>query len=217
MFKWARNKALVDPIPVPSDAEGADGLGGWEVFTHFGREVFAVAHAEDLDVFESTLAEFRRNPQRVRRTRELEPAVGTGVALVSAVPYLLPVVSMLLGVVGERASNRAIDLIESTTRRKIAHLLENRRRDPADSATSDRPSPDLTLPSPRDPAAPTDAEGDAPGDAQGEPERLGADEERQLHAVLLGWGVGMRMETAAAGQLADSVIEALRRRGSEDR
>ncbi|NEA56791.1 hypothetical protein G3I60_22280 [Streptomyces sp. SID13666] len=188
MFKWARNKALADPIPVPSDVEGADGLGSWEVFTHFGREVFAVAHAEDQDVFENTLAEFRRNPQRVRRTRELEPAVGTGVALVSAVPYLLPVVSMLLGVVGERVSNRAIDLIESTTRRKIARLLENHRRDPAD-----------------------------PTDAEGEPERLGADEERQLHAVLLGWGVGMRMEADAAGQLADSVIEALRRRGSEDR
>ncbi|MGW1674895.1 hypothetical protein [Streptomyces sp. NPDC002324] len=181
---------------MPDDDADAGSVRGWEVFTRFSREVFVSAHPEDRAEFDPVLAEFRKDPHGVLRSRQLRPKVGSGVILQSAVPYVLPVVSLLVGLVAERVVNGALDVISDATRRKVTCLLEQRR---ADTATPVTPHDGATASAAVTTATPT--------------ARLNPDEEQVLRTLLTGWAVGMRMDEAKARDLADAILDVLRQRG----
>ncbi|MFD9040584.1 hypothetical protein ACIOK4_25945 [Streptomyces bottropensis] len=196
MFRWRRTEQPTISIPLPDDDADAGSVRGWEVFTRFSREVFVSAHPEDGAEFDPVLAEFRKDPQRVLRSRQLRPKVGSGVILQSAVPYVLPVVSLLVGLMAERVVNGALDVIGDATRRKVTRLLEQRR---TDTATPVTPHDGATASAVVTAATPT--------------ARLNPDEEQVLRTLLTGWAVGMRMDEAKARDLADTILDVLRQRG----
>ncbi|WP_234385631.1 hypothetical protein [Streptomyces scabiei] len=178
-----------------------DSVRGWEVFTRFSREVFDSAHPEDGAEFDPMLADFRRDPHGFLRSRRLRPKVGSGVVLQSAIPYVLPLVSLLVGVVAERAANGVLDAISDATRRKLTRLLEQRR---APTAA---------------PVTPQDGETDAAAAAvvtdMAPASGLDPDEERALRTLLTAWAAGMRMDEAKARELADTILDVLRQRGDQ--
>jgi hypothetical protein len=188
---------------LPDDHADASSVRGWEVFTRFSREVFDSAHPEDGAEFDPMLADFRKDPHGVLRSRRLRPKVGSGVVLQSAIPYVLPLVSLLVGVVAERAANGALDVISDATRRKLTGLLEQRRADTAAPVTPLDGETDAA-----DAAAVTDT---APTSG------LDPDEERALRALLTAWAAGMRMDEAKARDLADTILDVLRQRGDQAR
>ncbi|MEV6806315.1 hypothetical protein [Streptomyces sp. NPDC051132] len=217
---------MADPIPIPSEGGAADTIGGWPSFIAFSQDVFSAAHPGYEDLFDSALAEFRSNPQRVRENRPLEPAVGVGVAVSSAVPFVLPVVAMFFGAVTEGAVTGAIDAIEEAVRRRIIRVIGVRWRVPLASESS-HAAEGL-----EDSAAAADAHAhdDSPGDviqrrdAGSAPPlhsgavvppaasglRLSAEEEGFVRGVLIGLGVSVKMDADAAEHLAEAVIRTLR-------
>lgn len=198
MFRWRRTEQPTISIPLPDDDADADSVRGWEVFTQFSREVFVSAYPEDGAEFDPMLAEFRKDPQSVLRSRRLRPKVGSGVILPSAIPYVLPLVSLLVGLVAERAANGALDVISDAARRKATRLLEQRRARTAD------------------PVTPQDGEADsAVVTAATSTAGLDPDEERALRTLLTGWAAEMRMDEAKARDLTNVILDVLRQRGDQ--
>lgn len=198
MFRWRRTEQPTISIPLPDDDVDADSVRGWEVFTRFSREVFVSAHPEDRAEFDPMLAEFRKDPHGVLRSRQLRPKVGSGVILQSAIPYVLPLVSLLMGLVAERAANGALDVISDAARRKVTRLLEQRRAHTTDPVTAEDGETDSAV-----------------GTATAPTARLDPDEERALRTLLTGWAAEMRMDEAKARELADAILDVLRQRGGQ--
>ncbi|MEU3907145.1 hypothetical protein [Streptomyces goshikiensis] len=88
--------------------------------------------------FVQLLAEFDADPQK-QATRRRGPAVGTGVSIADLSVYVLPAVAWVLGVVGERVTDRATDALSEAARSKAAVLLGRLRRRQADPP--DEPAP----------------------------------------------------------------------------
>ncbi|WP_053739888.1 hypothetical protein [Streptomyces sp. NBC_01538] len=198
MFRWRRAEQPTISIPVPDDNADVSSVRGWEVFTRFSREVFISAHPEDGAEFDPMLAEFRKDPHGVLRSRQLRPKVGSGVIVQSAIPYVLPLVSLLVGAVAERAANGALDVISDAARRKVTRLLEQRRAHTAAPATPRNGETDSAVVTATAPTA-----------------GLDPDEERALRMLLTGWAAQMRMDEAKARELADTILDVLRQRGEQ--
>lgn len=176
----ARRKPSADPVPVPSEAAAANAVESWLSFNAFSRDVFAQAHPGYEDILDGALTQFRKDPQRIHQRRSLDPAVGTGVALSSAIPFVLPVVAMFLGAVTERAVTGVVDSIERATRGRIARIIRDHH-----GSTHDVPQAAGAL-------------------------GLSGEEEGIVRGVVLGWGVGRGMDPQSAGNLADAVVRTLR-------
>ncbi|MFF9090824.1 hypothetical protein ACF1BE_31490 [Streptomyces sp. NPDC014991] len=214
------------PIPIPSEGGAADTVEGWPSFIAFSRDVFSAAHPGYEDLFDGALAEFRRNPQQVREHRPLEPAVGVGVAVSSAVPFVLPVVAMFLGAVTERVVTGAVDGIEEAIRRRIARIIGVHRRAALASESSHAAQASGESAAAADAYAHDDSPGDVTQrrDAGSAPPlhsgavvppaasglRLSAEEEGFVRGVLIGLGVSVEMDADAAEHLAEAVIRTLR-------
>jgi hypothetical protein len=172
-----------------ADAAGAD----WAGFVEFSGEVVALAYPGERELFDEVLAEFRSDPQGLLTGGRLRPPVGMGVDLALATPYVLSVVSFLIGVVTETATSRVIDALSQATRTKVARLLRRRSKDRA-TATQNR---------------------DGNAELISTPACLDSGQEREVHAVLVERAVAFGLGKAKARYLADSVVGALRLRCEE--
>ncbi|MFD3941052.1 hypothetical protein ACFWSF_40405 [Streptomyces sp. NPDC058611] len=220
-MRWTKARRATIHIEVPDADWGPRQAEAWAVLTEFGREVFMCAHPGKQDRFDGALAEFRSNPQRVVTKGRLRPKVGMGVDLALDIPYVLPLVTLVVGIAAERVTGGAVDVVGRATRRRIQALLTRRQRGGGDETVAESAEDSCTQSAAPAPTPEVTAEANPaqsnPVQAGGLPAPLDLEEELALHDVLVARAVDLGMNEDKARHLAEAVIGALRLRSARAR
>lgn len=205
-FRRSRKSDIRIELPPDGPEDGGDGLG-WTAMADLGREVVAASYPGESSYFDAVLADFRSNPSNTLRDKRLKAPVGVGVDLAIVTPYVLATASFLFGVVAERATDHAIDVISAATRDRLARILRRRGRpatgDPAEAGDSNAGEGGES--GPADGAPP-------PAPAAAMPIGLDRDQEREVFTLVKDRALALGLEPAKADLLGEAMVGALRLR-----